>query len=184
MTCWYCGRAHCSCASKAHELRIQAELRMLAERRAREQHERDCALPTPREPLAPSFVADGRVITPQGTSIDGDGQFIVVLVDGRTCCLGVERGTEERTGHPIDRDVLILVDPSEDGKHNDAPECPAALRWCEFEYAVRTKDGLALAVYGLMRAALALRSSGDAERAKQAMSEADAVFGELGAGER
>lgn len=169
---------------REHDDRIAREERMLAERRAREQHERECAPPGPHEPITSSFLADGRVITPQGMRVDDSGGFITVLVDGRVCCLGTESGTDERTGHPVEREVLMLVEPNADGNCDEAPDCPAALRWCEFEYAVRTKDGLALAVYGLMRAALALRAGSDAERAKQAMSEADTVFGELGAGEQ
>ncbi len=156
--------------------RVAREERMLAERRRAEQDACDC---TPLEgPLVHAFMADGRVITPCAMRSDGE-EFVVVLVDGRLCCLGAERGTDEKTGARIDREVLMLVDPSEDGRHDDAPDCPAALQWCAFEYAVRTKDPLALAVYGLMRFALAWCSPADAERARRAVSEADAVFAGL-----
>jgi hypothetical protein len=157
--------------------RIAREERMLAERRAREQHARDCSPPV--NALTPPFFADGVVIAPQPTRIDANGQFIVVMVDGRLCCRVCEQGTDERTGAPVDREVLMLFEPNEEGKHDDAPICPVAFDWCEFEYRVRTKDGLAVAVYGLMLFALAWRAAGEAERARRAVDEADAVFGAL-----
>jgi hypothetical protein len=160
--------------------RIAREERMLAERRRAEQDARDCT--PPKGPIAPAFLVDGRVITPCAMRSDG-GEFVVVLVDGRLCCLGAERGTDEQTGKQVDREVLMLVDPNKDGKHDDAPDCPAAMQWCEYEYRLRTKDTLALAVYGLMRFALAWCSTTDAERARQAMSETDAVFAGLVEGE-
>jgi hypothetical protein len=165
---------------RVHSERIAREERMLDERRRTEQDARECT--PPDGPLAPAFFADERVITPQAMRTDSDGQFVVVLVDGRMCCLGAERGTDERTGMSIDREVLMLVEPGADNHHEDAPDCPTALQWCGFEYAVRTKDRLALAVYGLMRFAQAWRSSSDEERARQAMSEADAVFDGLAGG--
>lgn len=175
----------CTCgawsAFKSTLDRVTCEERMLAERCRAEHDARECA--PPDGPLTPTFIAGGRVITPCTMRTDSDGQFVVVLVDGRMCCLGVERGTDERTGRPVDREVLMLVDPSEDGKHEDAPDCWVARHWCEFEQAVRMKDPTALAVYGLVRFALVWRAGTDAERAKQAVSDADVVFGELGASE-
>lgn len=155
---------------------------MLDERRAKERMERECAVPD--GPLAPAFFADGRLIAPAPMINDKTGRFVSILVDGRLCCLGEDRSTDNTTDKTTAREVLLLVAPSADGQYDDAPDCPTALRWCEFEFAVRTKDAHALAVYGLMRAALVWRISSEQKRAEYAMSEADAVFGALGAGEQ
>ena len=148
--------------------RVSDEMRILADRRRAEKLARDCAIPA--GPLTGAFAVGGQIIAPCAISHDANGQFIMVSVDGRLCCQGEERdGTSTRT-------VLMLVDSAE---HDDAPTCQAAVDWCEFEYRVRTQDKLAIAIYGLMLAALVIRQVEDKRRAEKAIDRADDAFADV-----
>lgn len=159
---------------QTNEERIAAESRMLDERRRIERDKRECM---PSEgPLTPPFMADGLLVAPCAMRKDKSGQFVVVSVDGRLCCLGEERSTNKLVGAVTTRTVLMLVESDE---HEDAPACPTAVDWCEFEFHVRTRDGDALAAYGLMLAALVIRAVDEEQRMRDALGRADAVFADV-----